>query len=91
MTDHAFGLLLAIFHQVFTRATPIGRGSVQDVIHGGGPLFGISAEDLESAGAGRGPRLAGAASPSSRTGAFSTSPRCCGPRASGRTSLGSKA
>ena len=60
VTDHAFGLLLAVFHHVFTRATPVGRGSVRDVIGHGGPLLGISAADLEAAGAGRGPRLVGA-------------------------------
>jgi putative flavoprotein involved in K+ transport len=60
VSDHAFGLLLAIFHHVFTRATPIGRGSVRDVIRGGGgPLIGISPEDLMAAGAARGARLAG--------------------------------
>jgi putative flavoprotein involved in K+ transport len=59
VTDHAFGLLLAIAHHVLTRATPIGRAAVRDGLHGGAPLFGISAEDLDAAGAERGPRLAG--------------------------------
>lgn len=56
----AGSLWFAFLHRVLTRATPLGRKAAPRVIASGAPLVGISARDLDRAGAARGPRLVGA-------------------------------
>ncbi|UWF77655.1 MULTISPECIES: flavin-containing monooxygenase [Microbacterium] len=49
----------AFLHRVLTRATPIGRKAALRAPYAGAPLIGITARDLDEAGAARGPRMTG--------------------------------